>query len=206
MNYREIEMPPRIAAMDRDHRGYPIPYVVTRDANGQTYFAANDSIKVLRAARDRLCHICGQELPPDPWFVGGPGNALGNGDKAVYIDGPLHQECMHYALQVCPYLTQLMSKPLELEGMRLKLSEQGYGTVETTMVPGIPPVFMAIQAYKYDFVPQTGHIIYYVPKPYKKVEYWKDGHLYDKREGEREAKRHTRSVLKELDNGPSKQG
>lgn len=204
MNYREIEMPPSIAALDRDHRGYPIPFVVTRSEDGQPYFAANDSRKTLLAAIQRLCHICGQELPPNPWFVGGPGNALGNGDKAVYIDGPLHQECMHYALRVCPYLTQLVSKPLELKGMRKKLNSQGYMTVETTMVPGIPPVFLALQAWNYDFIRENGNIVYFIPKPYKKVEYWKDGHLYDKREGERESKKHSRSVLKELNNGPSK--
>jgi hypothetical protein len=199
MNYREVEMPPRIAVLDRDHRGYPIPFVVTRNEDGRPYFAANDSRKTLAAAIHKLCHICGQELPPDPWFVGGPGNALGNGDKAVYIDGPLHQECMHYALRVCPYLTQLMSRPLELQAMRAKLNQEGYTTIDNTVLPGIPPIFLALQARTYDFVPQNGNIIYYIPKPYKKVEYWKDGELYDKREGEREAKRHTRAVLKDLE-------
>jgi hypothetical protein len=154
MNYRDVEMPPNIAALDKDHRGYPIPFVVTREANGLPYFAANDSRKVWRAALERLCGICGQELPAQPWFVGGPGNALLNGDKAVYIDGPLHQECLHYAMRVCPYLTQLMSRPLELKSMKSKLTDRGYQIQETTMVPGIPPVFLALQAWTYDFAAQ----------------------------------------------------
>src|SRR5262245_2939618 len=105
-------MPPRIAALPRDHRGYPVPYIVLYDEQGKPAFTANDAEKVWQAVRDKLCHICGQALDSYSWFVGGPGSAYLNGDNAAYTDGPMHEDCMQFAMRVCPHLTQQMTRAL----------------------------------------------------------------------------------------------
>lgn len=184
------DLPARIAALPRDRRGYPIPYIVFRGADGVPEFVVNDTGLVLVAILGNLCHVCGQELEPNPWFCGGPGNALANGDRAIYKDGPMHRECMEYSLQVCPHLSNQLAGPVNLKPITRRLNRQGKGTVDPTVVPGIPPVFCAVQAYRYEHDGRYFH----VAKPYKKLHFWQGGRLMDRQEGEREAKRHARTM------------
>lgn len=197
MNHADIELPARIAALERDHRGYPIPYIVLRDAEGKAIFAVNDIERTWQAVDDNLCHICGQQLEAQPWFVGGPGSAFANGDDGIYNDGPMHHECLHFALKVCPHLLNVLTKPVALEPIKAKLKTEGIGSWDNTTIPGVPPVFVAVQAYRC----QTGTRLlrkqgptFFVPKPYRKVEYWQRGVMLDKREGERQAGRRVREL------------
>ncbi|MFI5222679.1 MAG: hypothetical protein ACHQX3_00290 [Nitrospirales bacterium] len=192
-----VEMPERIAALERDARGYPVPYIVLHDKEGRPMFTANDLRKVEVAYQNGLCHICGQALDPQPWFVGGPGSYWLNGEKAVYFDGPMHQECMHYALKVCPYLAQISS--LSISGAVLNhLREEGAWVRDTTSIPGIPDTFIAVQAYRFKRVTSGQGTYYYVPKPAKKVEYWRGGELQPRRKAERASKHEAYQLMRKL--------
>ena len=97
-----IDVPDRMKHLDRDHRGYPIPFIVFRDNDNKPHFTINDaaqnfSLPVTRPMRDMR-----RELLRGRWFVGGPMSALA--PLGAYIDPPLHHECMRFALQTCPYL------------------------------------------------------------------------------------------------------
>src|SRR5262249_26747548 len=69
-------MPPRIARLPRDKRGYPIPWNIQRDANGLPLFTVNDDRKHYLAVRQGLCPICGETLGKWKWFIGGPRSAF----------------------------------------------------------------------------------------------------------------------------------
>ena len=95
-------MPPRIAALERDHRGYPIPWNVLRGDDGTPLFTINDDRKTARALRERICPICGVRLGRWLWFVGGPLSAFD--PNGWYLNLPAHVDCVEYALTTCPYL------------------------------------------------------------------------------------------------------
>jgi hypothetical protein len=198
MRLEDVAMPERVAALDRDKRGYPIPFVVFREADGTPDFVVNDAAKTWRCALDMLCHVCGTPHGPNPWFGGGPGNALLNGDVAVYIDGPMHHECLHYALQACPHLAGKLLKPVQLQAVQQRLAGQGVRTVDNTVVAGVPAVFVAVQAWVYRVDRRQEHLVYEVLKPFRKTEYWAHGAMLPRDEGEREAKRWARKVAREL--------
>lgn len=95
-----IEMPPRVAALPRDGRGYPIPYTVQRDATGKPDFRIVDPHKAKRAVQMRCCGICGEMLGARIAFVGGP-LAMAN---RFFTDLPMHRDCAIYALRTCPFI------------------------------------------------------------------------------------------------------
>ena len=106
MDYRkwkEIPLPPKMQQMEKDKRGYPVPYIVVRDIHGVPNFAVNDDRRVEHALEHDLCAICGGKMGKDDrWLVGGPLSAFHQ--HGAYLDTPTHGECLHYALKVCPYL------------------------------------------------------------------------------------------------------
>lgn len=97
-----IQLPPRIARLTQDSRGYPIPWNVLRDPHGAPIFTVNDTAKDMLALRRNLCPICGERLGKWKWFVGGPKSAFD--PNGSYYDLPGHLECIQFALQTCPYL------------------------------------------------------------------------------------------------------
>jgi hypothetical protein len=104
MSWRDVPMPPQIAALPRDPRGYPVFHTIQPDhyvAGEPADFRTLHVDRHVEAGQKRLCAICGRPLPYWLWFLGGP-MCLAN---RIFGDGPMHRDCMDYALQVCPYLT-----------------------------------------------------------------------------------------------------
>jgi hypothetical protein len=174
MSPNHVPIPERMAALDRDRRGYPIPYVVQRDKLGQPHFTVNDSFKVERAAALDLCGICGQKLMRGRWFVGGPGSAFH--EHGAYIDGPLHRECCAYALKVCPYLAA-PNYAGRIDGKTLKPGLLPAGVVallDPTMDPSRPAVFVAIHCTGQKRVDNG----YFKPRrPYLAAQVWRQGEI-----------------------------
>ena len=98
----DIEIPKRMRKLERDRRGYPIPKSVFRDSTGKPHFQISDLIELKRLLKFDLCAMCGAKLKASRWLVGGPKSAFYL--QGAYFDPPMHDECAHYALQVCPYL------------------------------------------------------------------------------------------------------
>jgi hypothetical protein len=92
-------MPPKIATLPRDHRGFPVPWFVAwRD--GAPYFPALDTPKWSRAIKHRLCWICGQPLGRVAVFPIGPMCIV----NRITSEPGSHRDCAEYAVKVCPFL------------------------------------------------------------------------------------------------------
>jgi hypothetical protein len=65
-------MPARIARLERDPRGYPIPWFVDRPADGGIDFRVMDPQWFLQTAKERRCCVCGDRLGEARRFCGWP--------------------------------------------------------------------------------------------------------------------------------------
>jgi hypothetical protein len=170
-----------MAALPRDHRGFPEPVILLRDGNGRAQFTVNDPNKVVRLTMERGCHVCGSRLGKRAWFVGGPLSAFH--PAGVYNDGPVHRECMEYAMQVCPYLAGRMSA-----GKRVRvhnLREPDVTLVDRTRVGGVPPLFVAVGADAWAVAWDTKmHPTFKPHRPYQAVQFWRDGTRLKDADGE----------------------
>jgi hypothetical protein len=177
------DIPPRIARLDRDPRGYPIPWNVLRE-DGKPYFVVNDDRRHMTALFGGLCPICGQLLARTKWFVGGPRSAFD--PRGCYIDLPMHYECAQFALRVCPWLAaphyHETGRPAES-----RVLPPSRVLVDETQIPDRPVLFVAIASTgvmvdmaKFPAqLPRVGPI-----KPIIAIEYWRHGAQLDRAEGE----------------------
>lgn len=171
-----IEVPDRMKHLERDHRGYPIPYVVFRDDEGKPHFTINAQEKVLRCKREEICAICGQKLLRGRWFLGGPMSAFH--PNGAYIDPPLHHECMRFAVQTCPYLINVKyTKRIDGNTLDMNKAKGVTSIIDPTMDPTRPKIFVAVMAVAQWITPNG----YVQPKhPYRGLEFWRDGKMEQK--------------------------
>ena len=171
-----IEVPDRMKHLERDHRGYPIPYIVFRDDEGKPHFTINDHAKVNRCKHDEICAICGQELLRGRWFLGGPMSAFH--PNGAYIDPPLHHECMRFAVQTCPYLINVKyTKRIDGNTLDMNKAKGVTSIIDPTMDPTRPKIFVAVMAVAQWITPNG----YVQPKhPYRGLEFWRDGVMEQK--------------------------
>jgi hypothetical protein len=88
--------------LERDGRGFPVPFIALRDKSGRPQFTVNDVRKTEEARKKRLCSICGKRLGDSVWFIGG--SRCFTLDEGAFVDGPTHEECANFAIRVCPFL------------------------------------------------------------------------------------------------------
>jgi hypothetical protein len=95
-------IPEAVRRLPRDSRGYPIPFIVDHDVDGQGTpdFRTIDEDRWTDCAVDRLCEVCGEKLTYWMVFIGGV-TACTN---RRFLDPPMHRECAEFARRVCPYL------------------------------------------------------------------------------------------------------
>jgi hypothetical protein len=167
--------------LPRDQRGYPIFFGAYIDSDGKPFFTINDEVKRHAIITHDLCSICGQKLLRGRWFVGGPMSAFH--DHGAYIDMPMHDECVHYALAICPYLAVPHWRG-SLNEQHLKQVKASIVAVDPTMIDGRPAVFVAVMAIGQKMTPGNGIQRYVVPKrPYRRIEYWRHGERLNDAEG-----------------------
>ena len=117
MTLRPTPVPPAIAALPRDPRGYPIPAITPRDAEGRPTFAITGTARTLVCAVERRCSICGTPMAPGPVYrviaaaetealaaAQAAGRTVTN--KAPSPEPPGHRECMLFAAFTCPFLAR----------------------------------------------------------------------------------------------------
>jgi hypothetical protein len=168
----EVPLPERMKHLPRDHRGFPEFWMIYRDPDGRGHFTINDEFKRRQCIEKGLCSICGQPLFRGRWFVGGP--LCATHEHGWYLDPPMHDECVHYALKVCPYLAaphwgkEIGAKTLK-EGTTVALVDQ-------TMIKGRPPLFIAVMGVGVETTEPDPWRLYIRPKkPHRKIEYWLKG-------------------------------
>jgi len=176
MKPKDFPIPEQMQHLKLDSRGFPIPFVVLVDKTGKPHFTVNAIEMQMRCLQENLCHVCGKGLYGPAWFAGGPLSAFH--PHGTYIDGAMHGDCMHYAMQVCPYLAapnyrnRIDDKTLKLAG-----NETFKGAVirDNTMIPDRPVLFVTVLALG-ESLTQSDGAIYHTPnKPYLAVEYWQGG-------------------------------
>jgi len=94
-------MPPRIAKLPVDERGYPVPKFV-RWIDGKPDFRIMDGEFLKRAILYKLCWLCGENLGRHRAFVIGSMCAI----NRTSAEPPSHLDCARYAVRACPFLTQ----------------------------------------------------------------------------------------------------
>ena len=178
-NWKQIPIPPRMVGLEKDPRGFVIPFIVLRDPNGKPYFQVNDSFKVKMCIEARLCAICGQPLGTDAWLAGGPLSAFH--PQGAYIDTPTHHECGNYAMKVCPYLAvSTYNGKFNAD----KLAAEGWAgvVVDPTAIGDRPPFFAYVKIRGFTISPVTGYLI--PKKPLLEVEYWNAGEQITREEAQ----------------------
>lgn len=110
-------LPPRIARLPVDARGYPVPWFVEWfHADGSVFGSISDPIqpgdypdfrvvstrKMGLAVRNRLCWVCGGPLGRWLAFVIGPMCAV----NRTSGEPPSHRDCAMFAATACPFLTK----------------------------------------------------------------------------------------------------
>jgi hypothetical protein len=189
----KTEIPPRMRKLDRDPRGYPIPWGVLRDQQGRAHFTVNDEGKRVLALLESLCPICGGKMPARRFFVGGPRSAFD--DNGAYNDPPMHGECMRYALRTCPYLAA-PSYGRRIDAATVPAGEPERIYIDRTMIAERPVLFVAVLSIGQTV--QSGRFTVKPTKPYLLVEYWRHGKRLTESEGSRIAQEAIRAPLPAL--------
>lgn len=191
MNVRDVPIPALMKHLPLDRRGYPIIPTVMVDDHGPK-FAVNDEAVRQRFIAEERCGICGNPLYRARWLVGGPGSAFLPG--GAYLDPPVHTECLHYAMQVCPYLAAPNWKGAAVGPTQAKQAVFDgksdlivtIGTGYDKVFPNRPDIFVAVQ-----FVGRVklhrnedGLPVMQAPTPFRQIEYWTEGRQLGEAEGQ----------------------
>jgi hypothetical protein len=171
-----VQIPKRMRSLERDKRGYPIPFIVLRDKTGQPQFTINDIRRVAECRNKRLCSICGKRFDDGVWFVGGSRCFLH--ERGAFLDPPLHLECAEYALQVCPFLAASRYSK-RIDDAKLApgaLPDQMALVREPFMNPRLPERFGLGWTHDYIFRASTNHGEgVYIANSWDYVEFWQAG-------------------------------
>ena len=150
MNWKDVPIPELMQDLPRDKRGFPVPAIVGYDRAGEPLFTINDMVKTKQQHAEQTCGICGKFVPTgEIRLVGGPVSAF-HPVGGVYIDGPVHQTCGQYALQVCPYLAapryakRIDAAPGKKNGTDFEI------LMDPTVIANRPLVFVMIHCVSYN--------------------------------------------------------
>lgn len=194
MNWRDVDVPERMMHLPRDRRGFPVPFIVMIDPQGVPVFTVNDTRKTHLCLRNTLCGVCGGELEfGDLWWIGGPLSSFH--PNGAFVDGPMHEECSTYALQVCPHLGA--PKYVSRMNVEKEIARAGvnYG-FDHTVMPDRPEVFIQGQSISYDvswpltedrkLFPVSGYHETpdgLLPKKWEYYDVWRHGEVLEEEEG-----------------------
>jgi len=95
-------LPPRMYALPRDHRGFPVPWFVQFMPDGKPDFRILNTQHLYRAVNEKRCWICGDYLGVHLAFVLGPMCAI----NQINAEPPSHLDCALFAVKACPFLIE----------------------------------------------------------------------------------------------------
>lgn len=98
-------LPPKMAGLPVDERGYPVPYFVAW-VDGKPDHRIADGSKMPSAVKLGLCWMCGQPLGRFKSFCIGPMCSI----TRTISEPPSHLDCVRYAAQACPWMTRPHAK------------------------------------------------------------------------------------------------
>jgi hypothetical protein len=98
---RHIPVPPRIARLPIDAKGWFVPWFV-HEVNGVPDHRIVETSKFAPALREKRCWICGEPLGRFLAFALGPMCTV----SRTVSEPPSHRACVIYAMQACPFLSR----------------------------------------------------------------------------------------------------
>ncbi len=105
-------IPPELAHLKRDERGYPIPFFVSMVGH-KPQFQLISQQKQIICVEKKLCPICGKKLYKDgAYFISGPMGLY----NRVSTDPGMHRVCAEFSLRACPHIYYEKSKRREIKG------------------------------------------------------------------------------------------
>ena len=109
-------LPPRIARLKKDERGYPVPWFVAwikdgvnaapNDPDAKPDFRVIAAGHLERSFRQSVCWICGDPLGRHRVFAIGPMCVI----NKVTMEPPSHRDCVEFAAKACPFLIRPRQK------------------------------------------------------------------------------------------------
>lgn len=167
-----IEKFPKVAAMQRDPRGLPIPANVSYESKtGKPIFAITNPIKEIELFCSQKCAVTGTLLDTeDVWFVTTPDLAFV--PFGLLMDAPMCGEAKDFTLRVCPYFgmrnyDRLSDK--QAMAMAPKLADKSSGSIFQT-----PAEFAAVRVSGFRGEPTVNGMRYLPSRQYTKIEFWKE--------------------------------
>lgn len=122
-------MPPSIAALERDPRGYPIPWFLYRSDHFPLDFRVVDPVKFSTAMRECRCWVCGEPMTGTVAFLGGPLSTA----QRLYADPPTHIACAEFSVRACPFIAMPKAQRREAEIATPVVISDGHSTAN----PGV---------------------------------------------------------------------
>ena len=96
-----VPMPRWITRLPRTKHGLPVPYIAQEREDGSPNLGEVDLVISAHCHRESRLDLWGQAGAAERTFITGPGVF---GSDYGCNDPPMHEECAHYALRVCPHL------------------------------------------------------------------------------------------------------
>jgi len=167
---RELfDMPPEIAALPRDHRGYPVPKFATWDeATGKWDFVLASQEFMHKAVKERLCWLCGCKMGKRLWFVTGPMCTI----TGASAEPPCHRGCAIFAVKNCPFMVRPMAKRVDLSKTRNHRDHMEPGGNMITHNPGVMAIYETPD-FRVHLDPQ-GKPVFIMGNP-KDITWWREG-------------------------------
>lgn len=100
-----FDMPPEMARLPIDRRGYPVPEFVAW-VDGVPDFRIIKPGWFAHCIKKRVCWLCGGGLGDRKWFVTGPMCTV----TRTTAEPPCHRLCAEFAVKNCPFLTRPLAK------------------------------------------------------------------------------------------------
>lgn len=162
---RELfDLPPEMAGLPRDHRGYPIPRFVHIRDDGTPDFRVINPGWWAHCHNNKRCWLCGGGMGSRKFFVTGPMCTI----TRTISEPPSHRGCAMFAIRNCPFLTRPMAKRNERD-----LPEGGVaGGVALQRNPGVCALWET-KSYRI-FRDDAGIPLIEMGKP-EHVSYWREG-------------------------------
>jgi hypothetical protein len=159
-------MPPRIAVLPRDERGYPVPFFVAWMEDKPEFRAM--SRQSLQAALERgLCWVCGQPRLANDVFVIGSMCAV----NRVSSEPPSHSECARWSASACPFLSR--PKMIRRKGGGMPEEFNGAG-IAIERNPGVTLLWFTRRKGWKTEVHNGGYLFRFTCEPLK-VEWYREG-------------------------------
>lgn len=162
-------MPPRIEALPRDARGFPVPKFV-HWIDGEPDFRVVIPEYMADCVRHKRCWICGGELGAHKAFVVGPMCCV----NRISAEPPSHYDCALFAALNCPFLSHPLAKRPSLDDLKEKgfeVKKPGGMMIERN--PGVTAVWVTK---KYGAVRTGSGVVFSMGDP-ERVQFYGKGRL-----------------------------